>query len=137
MISNQVANADESGVSKMKSIYLCKALPTIAIVFLTSACGQSLMSESVPGTRTAIVEQDTWKQLTANADVKLKSGDTAEAESLYKLAILEAEKLGVDNLGQATALANLANFYYVQGDGNQADQLYKKSLALHEKKLGG
>ncbi len=42
----------------------------------------------------------------------------------------------MDTAPQAEALANLANFYYVQGDGAQADGLYKKALSIHEKALG-
>jgi tetratricopeptide (TPR) repeat protein len=30
----------------------------------------------------------------------------------------------------------MADFYYAQGDGEQADQLYRRSLALKEKSLG-
>ncbi len=81
------------------------------------------MTSTVPGTNAAAVEQNTWKQLTANADAAVKRGDKAEAEQSYKAAMAEAEKLGADNPAQAEAIVNLANFYYVQGAGDQADEL--------------
>ncbi len=109
---------------------------SITAMFLTSACGQSQMTRSVPGTRAMSVEQNTWKQLTANADAAVKRDNKAEAEQSYKAAMVEAEKLGANNPAQEEATANLANFYYVQGAGGQADQLYRKNLALHEKRLG-
>jgi tetratricopeptide (TPR) repeat protein len=109
---------------------------SVAVTVLIGACGQSQMSSTVPGTTAASVEQNTWKQLTADGDAAVKRGDKAEAEQAYKAAMTEAEKLGADNPAQAEAIVNLANFYYVQGAGDRADELYKKSLALHEKNLG-
>ena len=121
----------------MKKMTPWKAMVSSVIAMVsTTACGQSQMSTTVPGTNTAAVEQNTWKQLTTNADAAAKRGDKAEAEQAYKDAMTEAEKLGANNPAQAEAIANLANFYYVQGAGGQADELYKKSLALHEKNLG-
>ena len=121
----------------MKKIHRWRAMVTSgAVSLLVSACGQSQMTASVSDTRATSVEQNTWKQLTADADAALKRGNKAEAEQSYKAAMTEAEKLGAGNPAMAEAIANLANFYYVQGAGGQADRLYRKSLALHEKRLG-
>jgi tetratricopeptide (TPR) repeat protein len=121
----------------MKKMPPWKAIvSSITVAILISACGQSQMNSTVPGTTAASVEQNNWKQLSAKADAAVKRGDKAEAEEDYKAAMTEAEKLGADNPAQAEAIVNLANFYYVQGAGDRADELYKKSLALHEKNLG-
>ncbi|MFX5730420.1 tetratricopeptide repeat protein, partial [Acinetobacter baumannii] len=68
-------------------------------------------------------------------DARAKN-DKAGAEKNYKAAIAEALKLGADTPAVASSTANLADFYYVQGDGNQADELYKRSLATYEKTVG-
>jgi tetratricopeptide (TPR) repeat protein len=111
-------------------------ISAVAVMVLASACGQSTMTNSVPGTGADTVEQKTWKQLTAAAVEEEKRGDKTGAEETYKAAMIEAEKLGADNPAQAEAIANLANFYYVQGAGARADELFRKSLALKEKSLG-
>jgi tetratricopeptide (TPR) repeat protein len=112
---------------------LCSAA---AVTLLTSGCGQSETAQSVPGASTVSAEQTDWKTLTTSADAAVQHGNAAEAEKLYRSAMDAAMKLGADDPGQAQAVANLANFYYVQGDGQQANILFKQSLALREKALG-
>jgi tetratricopeptide (TPR) repeat protein len=122
---------------QMKSTAMWKTLVFASVVLSLSACGQSAtQTDTTPGASQVSAEQADWKGLTLAAETALKSGDKATAESKYKEAALVAEQLGADNPAQAEAVANLASFYYVQGDANQANQLYKKSLALHEKALG-
>src|SRR5205823_14052354 len=58
---------------------------------------------------------------------------TATAESKYKEAMAQAEQLGEANPKLARSVSNMANFYYAQGDGQQADQLYRRAIALREK----
>jgi tetratricopeptide (TPR) repeat protein len=109
---------------------------SLAVVVLAAGCNQSQISTSVLGTTATSIKQNSWKQLTANADAALKQGNKIEAEQSYNAAMTEAEKLGDNDPAQAEAVANLASFYYVQGEAGRADQLYRRSLALHEKRLG-
>jgi tetratricopeptide (TPR) repeat protein len=122
----------------MKSTVLWRTLVSAGVVVLISACGQSSLNnpEATPGTQQVAAEQADWKQLTSDADAALQHGDKTTAETKYRAAMNAAAQLGADNPAQAEAVANLASFYYVQGDADQANQLYKRSLALHEKAVG-
>jgi tetratricopeptide (TPR) repeat protein len=111
----------------------CSSL-AICVLCLT-ACGQSQTAD-VPSDKPVVAEQANWQALTSSADAAAKQGDKATAERYYKQAIDAALQLGADNPSQADSMANLADFYYVQGDGAQANDLYKKALAIHEKAMG-
>lgn len=120
----------------MKSTALSKLLLcTTVVMFSLSACGQSETVNSA-ATQPVAQEQGDWKTITAEADEASKKGDKVVAEAKYKEAMAAAVKLGESDPGQAVAIANLASFYYVQGDANQANDLYTKSLAAHEKAVG-
>lgn len=108
----------------------------VTVTVFASGCGQSQMTSSVSDTKANSVEQSSWKQLTDAADAALKQGNKAEAERNYIAAMIEAKRLGAVSPAQEEAITNLANFYYVQGAGEEANQLYRSSLALHEKILG-
>jgi tetratricopeptide (TPR) repeat protein len=120
----------------MRSQKLSQFVFTIAFATVSlTACGQAQdMKSSVSAP--AAQEQAVWEKLTAEAEVAKQAGDKKLAESKYKEAIEAARALAVDSPAQAAATANLASFYYVQGDGAQANQLYSQSLAMHEKSLG-
>lgn len=90
----------------------------------------------VSNTPAAQADQAAWQLFTKQAEEALAKKDKASAEKYYRLAIAEAEKLGADTPAVASSTANLADFYYVQGDGGQADELYKRSLAVFEKTKG-
>jgi len=127
------------GFWSMKSVSPCRAQLFFAVTIMLSACGPSdltQMSQSESSTSVSTAEQVSWKRLTAQADAALKHGHKAEAEQTYKMALSEAEKLGADNPTKDQSLVKLANFYYVQGSGGQADKLYRRSLAEREKLLG-
>ncbi len=89
-----------------------------------------------PGISQSKNDQELWAQYTSDADRAAKQGDKQEAERLYKLAIDEAQKLGQANPDLARAVSNMANFYYAQGDGDRADRLYQKAIAIKQKTLG-
>ncbi len=114
----------------------------VAAMLSLSACGQPnsdtnpASTDPTPGATQVAAEQKDWKSITASADTALKSGNKADAEAKYKEAITVAEALGEKDPGNAEAVANLANFYYVQGDAEQANLLYQRSLKLREKALG-
>ena len=84
----------------------------------------------------ATADQAAWQMYTKKAEDAVAKGDKKEAESNYNLAIAEAEKLGTETPAVAASTANLADFYYVQGEGNKADDLYKRSLKVQEKNVG-
>ena len=46
------------------------------------------------------------------------------------------EMIKKENPQAAACMSNLASFYYVQGDGQQADKLYRQSIALKSKLSG-
>ncbi|MBI2810063.1 MAG: tetratricopeptide repeat protein, partial [Candidatus Melainabacteria bacterium] len=81
-------------------------------------------------------EQAVWQKLTSDGDAAKAAGDLKKAEASYQAAVEEAKKLGETDPTFARTTANLADFYYAQGDGAQADRLYKQSLSIHEKALG-
>jgi tetratricopeptide (TPR) repeat protein len=102
------------------------------------ACGQSALQSQMSQEQKSVTnaKQALWEQFTGQGDLATKSGDKAKAEACYKAAIRAARTLGESSPQAAACMSNLANFYYVQGDGAQADELYKKALALKEKALG-
>ncbi len=116
---------------KSLGIFLLSAAAAISL----SACNQASSELSTTSTPVA-ADQAAWKKLTTEADAALKGGDKAAAEAKYKEAIEAAKIMAADSPEHAAAVANLANFYYAQGDGAQANQLYSQSLAMHEKALG-
>jgi tetratricopeptide (TPR) repeat protein len=109
--------------------------PLAVVVAVLTGCGSG---SSDPTGNTAVTTQDqaAWQRLTSDAETARKKGDMKAAENAYLAAMVEAEKLGADNPANPEAIANAANFYYVQGDGARADQLYRKSLAMKEKLNG-
>jgi tetratricopeptide (TPR) repeat protein len=96
--------------------------------------------ERAPDTSTAstatATDQAIWQKLSSDGDAAKAAGDLKKAEASYQAAVAEAQKLGEQDPSLAKTTANLADFYYAQGDGAQADRLYKQSLAIHEKALG-
>ena len=107
----------------------------VAGLVCLTACGQA-ETASAPSDKPVVAEQNNWQAITNNADAAAKSGDKVAAERLYKEAMAAAVQLGEEYPAQADSMANLANFYYVQGDGAQANDLYKQALAIHEKAKG-
>lgn len=120
--------------SQKFSRFVCGGSTVVAVLAL-SACGQAQETKSSVTAQT-VQEQAAWEKLTAEAEVAKQAGDKKLAEAKYKEAIESARALSTDSPAQAAATANLASFYYVQGDGAQANQLYSQSLAMHEKALG-
>ncbi|GEM_PF-1151155 len=111
-------------------------LLSAAFAISVTACNQASSELSNATSSPVGAEQSRWKKLTTEGDAALKAGDKATAEAKYKEAIETAKGLTADSPAHAAAVANLANFYYAQGDGAQANRLYSQSLAMHEKALG-
>jgi tetratricopeptide (TPR) repeat protein len=120
---------------QMKISKLLRTTTFLAGLVCLTACGQS-ETAGLPTDKPVVAAQTNWQELTNTADAAAKKGDKAAAERYYKEAMQAALQLGADNPSQAESMANLANFYYVQGDGAQANDLYKQALAIHEKAKG-
>ena len=118
-------------MSKHRTIQAAMVFSCLALIGCSSQSGQQTTSSPA-----ATADQAMWQIYTKQAEDALAKNDKTAAEQNYKLAIAEAEKLGTDTPAVASSTANLADFYYVQGDGNQADDLYKRSLAVMEKIKG-
>ena len=93
-------------------------------------------TQATPDAQQISSDQDRWAQLTSAAQQASRRGDQALSEDLYKQAMSAAQSLGPDNDKMAKSFSNLADFYYAQGDGDKADQLYSKALKLKEQTLG-
>ncbi len=65
-----------------------------------------------------------------------QAGRYAEAEKQFKFALAEAERLGPSDWRLATSLNNLAGLYDTQGKCEEAEPLFKRSLAIRENALG-
>ena len=120
---------------QMKISKLLSTTTFLAGLVCLTACSQS-ETAGIPTDKPVVAEQTNWQELTNRAIEAANKGDKAAAERYYKEAMQAALLLGADNPSQAESMANLANFYYVQGDGAQANDLYKQALAIHEKASG-
>jgi tetratricopeptide (TPR) repeat protein len=63
-------------------------------------------------------------------------GNYQEAEALFTRALTICERLGPENINQATVLSNLALLYGDQQRYQEAEQLFRQALAIREKQLG-
>lgn len=63
-------------------------------------------------------------------------GDYAAAEQEFVAAMREASSLGEDDLRLASSLSSLAQIKYLQKDIDQAEALFKRTLAIRERHLG-
>jgi tetratricopeptide (TPR) repeat protein len=107
----------------------------VASTILLSACSQADTPTAVD-TKVVAQQEAVWQADTEKAVAALQSKDYASAKKLYKQALLDAMQLGQEHPAVAASLSNMANFYYAQGDGQQADQLYRRAIQLKEKNLG-
>lgn len=109
-------------------------LVTGLVALFSTACSQeaSLKDQA----QALSVQQSLYEQCTQEAKKAEEHEDYARAELLYLDAASEAEKLGAGNAALATSLSNLANFYWAQGDGDRADQMFRRALTMKEKILG-
>lgn len=116
------------------NVWVKRSLAAVVSVISISACTQ----ESPLTLESKLNQQaeSCWQRDTESAFQAEQKNDFKKARSLFRKAFLDAVQLGIDHPFAAVSLSNMANFYYVQGDGQQADQLYRRSLALKQKNLG-
>ena len=65
-----------------------------------------------------------------------QQGNYGKAEEEWQAAMREAEKFGPEDPRLATSLSNLAVLYGAQGMYEEAEPLFKRSLAIKAKVLG-
>ena len=74
-----------------------------------------------------------WERFNIAGQQALSQGKPGDAETQFKLAIAEAEKLGSESHAIASVLLNLANTYRQQGKFGEAEPTYKKAIAMKER----
>ncbi|CAN5223090.1 hypothetical protein BH11CYA1_BH11CYA1_37070 [soil metagenome] len=115
------------------------SLLAVLTIIIVTACNQAEVTKEADGSqmsKQSQANQAACLKLTEQAKAAMSAGDKATAEAKFKEAIEAAKGVSADSPEQAAAIANLADFYYAQGDGAQANLLFTQSLSMHEKALG-
>ena len=79
---------------------------------------------------------NTWRGHTKAAEVAFFDGDYATAEDRFALAVDAARQFGDSDARYATALRNLASFYFFQGRYDDAEPMIAESIRIQEIVLG-
>jgi tetratricopeptide (TPR) repeat protein len=74
-----------------------------------------------------------WERYNLSGQQAMSSGKAVEAESAFRLALQEAEKIGRDDPKVAQTCINLANCLRQQGKFADAEPLYKRAIAVKER----
>ena len=90
----------------------------------------------VTGAASAEAQNSLWETYNDSGKQAYEAGEYAKAQKLFESALKEAEGFGPNDPRLATSLNNLAELYRAQGKYDQAEPLYKRSLAIREKALG-
>ena len=77
-----------------------------------------------------------WRSHTQAAEAAFFVEDYDEAEHQFGLAVAAARSFGPDDTRYATALRNLASFYFFQGRYDDAEPLIGESIRIQESVLG-
>jgi tetratricopeptide (TPR) repeat protein len=117
---------------KASSWLLTLVIPALALTACSSQQGTALDSD----VKQQKAAETLWEQDTRAAFTACQSKDYKSAKELFRKASRDAQQLGQDHPAVAASLSNMADFYYAQGDGQQADALYRRALKLKEKNLG-
>lgn len=79
---------------------------------------------------------DSWRSHTKAAETAFFDGDYPRAEEQFLLAVDAARELGDNDARYATALRNLASFYFFQGRYDDAEPMIAESIRIQEVVLG-
>ncbi len=79
---------------------------------------------------------DSWRGHTKAAEAAFFAGDYTSAEQRFVLAVDTARQLGDTDPRYATALRNLASFYFFQGRYDDAEPMIGESIRIQEIVLG-
>ena len=77
-----------------------------------------------------------WERHNSVAQVAMSSGNMSEAESQFKMALMEAEKLGKFDQAVATVCNNLGNCLRAQSRYAEAENFFKRAIEVKEKTVG-
>jgi len=77
-----------------------------------------------------------WEKDSAKASEAFQQGRYAEAETLWKSALKDAESFPPEDPRLVVSLKNLAQLYDDQKKSAEAEPLYQRLLAIEEKRLG-
>ena len=110
----------------------------VAASFLSLAVGVGVVIKARrrSGTREEARENKRWESYTDAGTAAFERSSYDEAETPFLAALRLAEGFGRHDPRLATSLANLAQLYRARGDYADAEQLYKRSLAVDEKAFG-
>ena len=84
----------------------------------------------------APTQETQWRKHLAAGAKAHQEGRYSDAVNSFQAAAKDAEAFGPQDPRLATSLNNLARVYHQQGKYNEAEPLYKRSLAIVEKALG-
>lgn len=93
------------------------------------------MAQAKAGTKETGVSRS-WQEAIEKGDKAYGNGNLSEAESSYRAALAEAEKLEMSDPRLVTSLSTLAWFYRDQGRYGEAEPLFCRISSYWEKMLG-
>ncbi|MHA1566590.1 MAG: tetratricopeptide repeat protein [Alphaproteobacteria bacterium] len=99
------------------------------ILFL--AFGIAAMASAV-----AVSVHTDWRRYSLSAENAFFDGDYAFAEKQVLSATVKAEAFGPQDQRLASALTDLASFYYFVGRYRRAEELFKRAIAIEQVSLG-
>ena len=77
-----------------------------------------------------------WERYNLGGQQSMTQGKFSEAENQFRMALQEAEKLGLSDARLPTSLNNLANCLRQQGRYAEAQPLYTRALELKTRQVG-
>jgi tetratricopeptide (TPR) repeat protein len=77
-----------------------------------------------------------WERYNVGGQQAMTQGRFSEAESSFRMALDEAEKMGQNDPKLPMSLNNLANCYRQQGKFKEAEPLYQRALEIKTKQVG-
>lgn len=95
-----------------------------------------LLWGALAGSAEVLAGEAEWRELMQAGNVAYRRGDFAAAAERYAAALKEAESLPDSGQAVAAAINNLAIIYRRQGRLTEAEEAFRRGLAMLEKALG-
>ncbi len=86
------------------------------------------------GRATSVAQEISWQHQLGDGQKLREQGRYTEAEMVYSAVLAEAEKFGPEDRRVALTLNKLAALYHARGRLSQAEPLYRRALAIWEKR---
>lgn len=77
-----------------------------------------------------------WERYNLSGQQAMSQGKSADAETAFRLALAEAEKMGPHDPKVAVSATNLANCLRQQGKFADSEPLYKQAILVKERAFG-